>query len=575
MRRIYFGAVLMASVFAFGSHQLDAQTQKQAQAVNSLSHNIGGGPVSPFFTQATGSDGTVYDFAPAAGLAGNIVSGASDTTTVSGTLTIAGNSNAFTNFNDGNRLPKGITLTYDLSFTISTSDGLLVTANGNTGNGIAPGALPNGVFDPGESIEFSAATISNVSFSGTPTDAGVTFTPGTVTGVGLSQFRAGNFAEASNGAILDNGTDTIGFGTSTGTVVSGGIMNNSFTAAARFPAMLMDVPITLTAETGTFNVKGLEFTTFLNYEFTAPNSDSKVALTNYSHNIGDGTMPVSPFFSEAIDANTGSLYNFFPEFGLSGTVVAGAANTTTVSGTAEIVGNATAANDFSDGNQLPEGVTLNYDLSFTISTPDGQLTTSGGNTGNGIGIGAAQYEAINNGEQLVFSPATISNVVFSGAPLDGSTFVPGDVTDVALTNFRSNNFPEGTTGAVLSNGTGSVGFGLATGTLASNVAINNNFAATARFPGFSLLQQSTLTADVGTSSFNLKGFELATVYTYDTDSTVLLGDADLNGVVNFLDIQPFIALLSNNMYLAQADIDGNGSVDFLDIQPFIVILSTQ
>ena len=139
MRRIFFGAVLMAIIF--GAHQLEAQTQQQAQVVTNLSHNIGNAPVSPFFTQATGSDGTVYNFAPAGGLEGSIVSGASNTTTVSGTLTIVGSSNAITNFNDGNRLPRGITLTYDLSFTVSTNDGLLVTANGNTGNGLGPGQL--------------------------------------------------------------------------------------------------------------------------------------------------------------------------------------------------------------------------------------------------------------------------------------------------------------------------------------------------------------------------------------------------------------------------------------------------
>ncbi len=288
---------------------------------------------------------------------GDIVAGASNTTNISGTLTVVGTANAVTNFNDGNGLPKGITLSYDLSFSISTDDGMLVTANGNTGNGLAPGALPNGVFDPGESIEFSAATISNVQFTGTPTDAGVTFTPGSVTGVGLSLFRSNNFGEGSNGATLSNGTDTIGFGLSMGTVASGVAMNNNFTSG-RFPAMAMDTPITLTMDTGTFNLKGIEFTAFVDYQFTSPTSGSSVTLTNYSHNIGDGTAPPSPFFTQSTNANDGTVYNFLPENGLAGSIVAGAANSTAVSGTVSIVGNATAANNFSNGNQLPEGVTL-------------------------------------------------------------------------------------------------------------------------------------------------------------------------------------------------------------------------
>lgn len=53
----------------------------------------------------------------------------------------------------------------------------------------------------------------------------------------------------------------------------------------------------------------------------------------------------------------------------------------------------------------------------------------------------------------------------------------------------------------------------------------------------------------------------------------LLGDCNLNGKVDFLDIAPFISILSNGGFLAQADCDGNGVVNFLDIAPFIAILS--
>ena len=52
-----------------------------------------------------------------------------------------------------------------------------------------------------------------------------------------------------------------------------------------------------------------------------------------------------------------------------------------------------------------------------------------------------------------------------------------------------------------------------------------------------------------------------------------LGDVDCSGVVDFLDIAPFIALLSVGGFSDKADIDQNGVVDFLDIGPFITILS--
>ena len=53
---------------------------------------------------------------------------------------------------------------------------------------------------------------------------------------------------------------------------------------------------------------------------------------------------------------------------------------------------------------------------------------------------------------------------------------------------------------------------------------------------------------------------------------ILLGDCNQNGVVNFLDIAPFISILSAADYLAEADTDQNDIVNFLDIQHFIALL---
>lgn len=57
------------------------------------------------------------------------------------------------------------------------------------------------------------------------------------------------------------------------------------------------------------------------------------------------------------------------------------------------------------------------------------------------------------------------------------------------------------------------------------------------------------------------------------EPTALKGDVDLSGVVNFLDISPFIAVLSSGDFQAEADCDCDGLVNFLDIAPFIQILS--
>ena len=62
-------------------------------------------------------------------------------------------------------------------------------------------------------------------------------------------------------------------------------------------------------------------------------------------------------------------------------------------------------------------------------------------------------------------------------------------------------------------------------------------------------------------------------YSFSIGGEVILGDCDLNGTVNFFDIQPFIDVLSSNTFLPQADCNEDGVVDFFDIQAFIDILS--
>jgi len=54
---------------------------------------------------------------------------------------------------------------------------------------------------------------------------------------------------------------------------------------------------------------------------------------------------------------------------------------------------------------------------------------------------------------------------------------------------------------------------------------------------------------------------------------VLLGDVNLDEVVDFLDISPFIVVQATGGSQAEADINQDGSVDFLDIRPFIILLS--
>ena len=68
---------------------------------------------------------------------------------------------------------------------------------------------------------------------------------------------------------------------------------------------------------------------------------------------------------------------------------------------------------------------------------------------------------------------------------------------------------------------------------------------------------------------------LQLIVNYDVvDAAILLGDANLDGVVNFSDIPSFISILSVDDYLAEADTNEDGEVNFSDISSFIALLSS-
>ncbi|MEM9410054.1 MAG: choice-of-anchor tandem repeat NxxGxxAF-containing protein, partial [Planctomycetota bacterium] len=53
----------------------------------------------------------------------------------------------------------------------------------------------------------------------------------------------------------------------------------------------------------------------------------------------------------------------------------------------------------------------------------------------------------------------------------------------------------------------------------------------------------------------------------------VLGDINLDGLVNLLDVDPFVQLLSLGQFQIEADLNLDGVVNLLDIEPFIDVLS--
>ena len=62
---------------------------------------------------------------------------------------------------------------------------------------------------------------------------------------------------------------------------------------------------------------------------------------------------------------------------------------------------------------------------------------------------------------------------------------------------------------------------------------------------------------------------------FDGAGAFLLGDINLDGVVSFLNINPFIGLLTAGTFQLEADCNLDGAVNFLDISAWIDILTSQ
>ena len=95
-----------------------------------------------------------------------------------------------------------------------------------------------------------------------------------------------------------------------------------------------------------------------------------------------------------------------------------------------------------------------------------------------------------------------------------------------------------------------------------------------RTVGFVELSPTGL-SDQGVVAFRVTFTDLTQGIFTTNSGPVLLGDVNLDGIVNFLDISPFIIRLTSGALLAEADINQDGIINFLDIAPFIQILANQ
>ena len=83
---------------------------------------------------------------------------------------------------------------------------------------------------------------------------------------------------------------------------------------------------------------------------------------------------------------------------------------------------------------------------------------------------------------------------------------------------------------------------------------------------FAMLELVNLSSQFSGNDFAVDDISFAPV------KETLLGDVNLDGVVNLLDVAPFVERLSNGEFQAEADCNQDGVVNLLDVDPFILLL---
>ncbi len=81
----------------------------------------------------------------------------------------------------------------------------------------------------------------------------------------------------------------------------------------------------------------------------------------------------------------------------------------------------------------------------------------------------------------------------------------------------------------------------------------------------------------GTRTINANILDLPTPYTgmaiRITEDSVLKGDLNGDGLVNLLDVSPFVDAIASSEFVPAADVNCDGEVNLLDVEPFIALLS--
>ena len=227
------------------------------------------------------------------------------------------------------------------------------------------------------------------------------------------------------------------------------------------------------------------------------------------------------------------------------------------------------------GIPLPESPFIQPDQVTADSVFGGEFTP-----GFLIGQLSSEFESVSSPAASVGN--AYASDVQSTAVLTMEFSSPQDVTDFVFWNYRNG----------VGNTSSNSGVGNFTLELFDGVGGQGNLIATISSDTQLAPQNGDIPAQIFSIGAVAEGVSSAILTIEDTDglgfvgahevgflielTPVLLGDCNLDGVVDFFDISPFIEVLSSDAFdafLDQADCNQDGVVNFFDISPFVAILS--
>ena len=161
----------------------------------------------------------------------------------------------------------------------------------------------------------------------------------------------------------------------------------------------------------------------------------------------------------------------------------------------------------------------------------------------------------------------------------GFTYRPMDNGNQTGIDFFGDNPDENAT-AGTHRGLGAVNAGVTktlveTGSAAPNTILDKTEAATGDMDTFSIeLSGSGSTLELrAVCDFNFQAFMMDNIRITTKGGKVLIGDVNCDGVIDLLDVAPFVDAVSNTEYDIKADVNEDGTDDLLDVAPFVQLLT--